>query len=223
MSKNILVIAAHPDDEVLGCAGTIIRHSSNGDNVGVLYVADGVGARNELFEENIKKRKQSAEQALQILGAQNLGFLDFPDNRLDSVPLLDIVQKIEVIIRNFLPHVVFTHHSGDLNIDHEIVSRATMTACRPIPGSSVKEIYTYEVMSSTEWALDGSAFIPNYFVDINEFWDRKKSALDVYNDEMRISPHTRSIKHLESLAIHRGNCVGMEKAEAFQMLFHLKI
>jgi LmbE family N-acetylglucosaminyl deacetylase len=221
MSKNILLIAAHPDDEVLGCGGTIARHAVSGDNIGVLYIADGVGARNDSFDKNLKKRKQAAENSLQILGARSLGFLDLPDNRLDSLPLLDIVQKIERVINDFQPNVVFTHHYGDLNIDHEIVHRATMTACRPIPGSSIKEIYAYEAMSSTEWALEGRAFVPNYFVDIEDFWDKKKNALEIYHEEMRMSPHTRSIKHLAALAVHRGNSVGLKKAEAFQILLYI--
>ncbi len=218
MTKNILVIAAHPDDEALGCGGTISKHSAKGDRIGVLFIADGVGARNDAFAENLKKRKHAAENALRILGAESLGFFDFPDNRLDTIPLLDIVQKIEKVIEDFQPSVVYTHHYGDLNVDHAIVHRSTLTACRPIPGSYVKEIYTYEVLSATEWSLGNNLFIPNYFINIEDYWDKKVTAINAYNQEMRPFPHTRSMEHLQSLAEHRGASVGLRKAEAFLMI-----
>lgn len=221
MTKNILIIAAHPDDEVLGCGGTIARHSSNRDRIGVLFIADGVGARNDAFAENLKKRKQAAEAALKTLGAESLGFLDFPDNRLDTIPLLDIVQKIEKVIEDFQPNVVYTHHYGDLNVDHAIVHRATLTACRPIPKSCVKEIYVYEVLSATEWSLGNNLFVPNCFVGIEDYWDQKINAINSYNQEMRPSPHTRSMEHLKSLAEHRGESVGLKKAEAFLMIRYI--
>ena len=222
MNKRILVIAAHPDDEVLGCGGTIARHNINSDNVGVVFIADGVGARNDNFAENLQKRKQAAESALNILGALNFGFFDFPDNRLDTIPLIDIVQKLEGVIEDFQPEIVYTHHSGDLNIDHQIVNRATLTACRPLPESTIKAIYAYEVISSTEWSLNGHTFLPNYFVNIDLFFEKKVEALNAYEKEMRLFPHTRSIEHVEALAIHRGSSVGFLKAEAFQLIRKIK-
>lgn len=218
MTKNILVIAAHPDDEVLGCGGAMARHSANGDTVGVLFIADGVGARNDKFVESLQKRKQAAESSLKILGSQSLGFFDFPDNRLDTVPLLDIVQKIEKVIKEFKPFVVYTHHHGDLNIDHAIVHRATMTACRPTPGSCVKEIYAYEVLSSTEWSLVNQSFHPNYFIDIQQSFDKKMLALEIYAEEIPPSPHARSIEAVQALSTVRGASVGLKRAEAFVTL-----
>lgn len=222
MTKNVLIIAAHPDDEVLGCGGAIATHASRGDKVGVLYVADGIGARDDLFEEGLKKRKAAAYQALKILGAEVLDFLDFPDNRLDNVPLLDVVKKIESLMQKFVPEVVYTHHYGDLNIDHAIVHRATMTACRPLPGSHIKEIYTYEVLSATEWGLGNSAFSPSMFMNIADCWDKKLKALLCYKDEIRNFPHTRSLENLDFLSRYRGATIGFERAEAFSTIRMLR-
>lgn len=221
MSNNILVIAAHPDDEVLGCGGTIAKHIDNNDKVGVLFIADGVGSRLDSFDDNLKKRKYAATNAIKVLGGKILGFFDFPDNCLDTIPLLDIVQKIEKSIFQFKPAVVYTHHYGDLNIDHAIVHRATMTACRPVPDSHVKEIYTYEVLSSTEWSLGNNLFMPNYFVDIDKYWMKKINAISAYVDEIRAFPHARSKEAIEALSQYRGASVGLRKAEAFFMMRYI--
>lgn len=217
MSKNILVIAAHPDDEILGCGGTIARHSNEKDRVKIIFIADGVGARSDNFEHNLKARKESANNAANILGVQSIEFLDFPDNQLDTIPLLSIVKQVEHIIKQFKPEIVYTHCYDDLNIDHQITHRATMTACRPAsdPGRSVKEIYAYEVVSSTELGLQRSYFKPNYFVDIDAFFSKKIEALKAYSNEMRAFPHSRSLEHIEALSIHRGATIGLNKAEAF--------
>lgn len=217
MLKNILVVAAHPDDEVFGCAGTIARYVSEGKNVGVIFLADGVSSRNDNFSEDVKKRRQSAEKALMILGVKFFKFFNFPDNRLDTVAILEIIKTIEQVIIEFSPNVVYTHHSSDLNIDHTIVHKATMTACRPLPQSTIKEIYTYEVVSSTGWTVEGTVFTPNYFVDIENYWEKKLSAINAYDDEMRTFPHVRSIESLEALSKYRGSFVGIKKAEAFFM------
>ena len=217
MTKNILVIAAHPDDEVFGCGGTMARHRANGDKVAVLFIADGVGARNNLFAENLQKRKHSAENALKILGAQNLGFMDLPDNRLDTVPLLDIIQKIEKVIREFQPSVIYTHHYADLNVDHVIASRATITACRPLDSSSVKELFFYEVPSATDWAISKNSFVPNMYINIQHYFDKKIDALSCYDEEMRKHPHPRSYENLKNLAALRGSTSGFVLAESFEV------
>ncbi len=150
--KKVLVVAAHPDDEILGCGGTMARHVENGDVVQILFVADGVTSRGQF---NIDQHRKVSIQANEEVGAQLPIFLDFPDNQLDSVPLLQIVQSIEPHIDDFSPSVVYTHFAGDLNIDHSIVNRAVMTACRPQPNFSVQEIYAFEVPSSTGWLPSG--------------------------------------------------------------------
>jgi len=219
MSKSVLVVAAHPDDEVLGCGGTIARHVAEGDLVHVVFMADGVQSRRMDGSEELQLRNQARDEALKILGVSECNVLDFPDNRMDSLPLLDVVQALEPIIKQVQPSRVYTHHHGDLNVDHRVTHQAVITACRPVPGSSVREILTFEVMSSTEWATPGVApFVPNAFVDISDYLPKKLEALAAYDMEMRPAPHSRCVTNIEALARHRGNCVGVEVAEAFEVM-----
>lgn len=223
MSKSVLVVAAHADDEVLGCGGTIARHVDEGDSVHVVFMADGVKSRRMDGSDELKRRNQARDEALKILGVSECSALDFPDNRMDSMPLLDVVQALEPIIKQVQPARVYTHHHGDLNVDHRLTHQAVMTACRPVPGSSVREILTFEVMSSTDWATPGLApFVPNAFVDISDYLLKKLEALAAYDMEMRPVPHSRSVAHFEALARHRGNCVGIEVAEAFNLVRFLQ-
>jgi LmbE family N-acetylglucosaminyl deacetylase len=219
MSKTVLVVAAHADDEALGCGGTIAKHAAAGDRVYAVFVADGVTSRPGGEPEELKRRKQATGDACAILGVSTIEFLGLPDNRLDSLALLDIVQMLEEVIGRIRPDVVYTHHYGDLNVDHRITHQAAMTACRPLPGSTVREIYTFEVISSTEWNSAGLApFIPNLYVDIDEHIETKLKALEAYAPEMRAAPHSRSLEHARSLAKHRGNSVGVDAAEAFMVM-----
>jgi len=219
MSKQILVVAAHPDDEVLGCGGTMARHASNGDKVHVLFMSAGVGSRENVKNDEINERRICAKQASKILGSQSPQFLNFPDNRMDSIALLDVVKSIELVIQEIGPDVVYTHHIGDLNIDHQITHKAVLTACRPQPESSVKEIYSFEVLSSTEWQTPGyHPFIPNVFVNIKEHMVSKSEALQIYGEEMQKSPHSRTIKNSIRLNTIRGNSVGMDFSEAFSLV-----
>jgi N-acetylglucosamine malate deacetylase 1 len=220
MINNILVIAAHPDDEVLGCGGTIAKHVDNGDKVFILFLADGSTSRINGNDESAKlPRIQSGIIASACLGAEPPKFLNLPDNRMDTIPLLDIVQKVEKVISSIKPTVIYTHHLGDLNIDHQITHKAVMTAVRPQPNCTVREIYSFEVLSSTEWSSPSpeSFFIPNRFVDITTTLDRKLHALEAYNDEMRNFPHSRSVKSVSILAYHRGSTMGINAAEAFKI------
>lgn len=219
MSKTVLVVAAHADDEALGCGGTIAKHAAAGDQVHAVFVADGVTSRPGGEPDELKRRKQATGDACAILGVSTIEFLGLPDNRLDSLALLDIVQMLEEVIGRIRPDVVYTHHYGDLNVDHRITHQAAMTACRPLPGSTVREIYTFEVISSTEWNSAGLApFIPNLYVDIGAYIETKLKSLEAYAPEMRNPPHSRSLEHARSLAKHRGNCVGVDAAEAFMVM-----
>jgi N-acetylglucosamine malate deacetylase 1 len=214
--KTVLVVAAHTDDEALGCGGTIARHVAEGDTVYAVFMADGVTSRAEASPQDIENRNHAAEKAREILGITKNFYLGLPDNRLDSLPLIEVIQQLEPIIQQLQPAVVYTHHHGDLNVDHRITHQAVLTACRPTPNNSVKEIYTFEVMSSTEWATPTcEPFIPNYFVGINEQLNIKIKALQAYQTEMREEPHSRSFSHIQHLAKHRGNTVGLKNAEAF--------
>lgn len=218
MKKNILVVVAHADDEVLGCGGTIARHVDEGDNVSVLFMADGVSSRLESGETDFFKRNSARDEALRILGVKKWYALDFPDNQMDSIPLLKVTQALERILEEVKPARVYTHHFGDLNIDHKITYQSVITACRPMPKSSVCELLTFEVMSSTDWELNqNNLFCPNYFYDISKYVDIKLQALKAYKLEMRAPPHSRSLLHLETLAKHRGSQVGVDYAEAFMV------
>ncbi len=216
---TVLVVVAHPDDEVLGAGGTLARHARAGDLVQIVFLADGVGARgaNKAVAE---RRAKAARDAAACVGAQEPTFLGLPDNRLDSLDLLDITQSIEGIVAKAEPSIVYTHHAGDLNIDHVICQRAVLTACRPLPGSRLRAIYAMEVPSSTEWAPPSAqnAFQPTRFVDISSTREIKRRALEAYAEEMRPFPHPRSFEAVEALATWRGATAGLTAAEAFMVL-----
>jgi LmbE family N-acetylglucosaminyl deacetylase len=219
MTKTILIVAAHTDDEALGCGGTIARHVAEGDVVYAVFIADGVSSRAKVNKDDLANRNFAAERAREILGIRKNFYLGLQDNRLDSYPLIDVIKPLESIIHQLNPNIIYTHHYGDLNIDHRITHQAVLTASRPIPGNSVTEIYAFEVMSSTEWSTPSDRpFIPNYYVDIEKYLDTKINALNEYIDEMRDEPHARSIKSLNCLGSYRGYSVGLVAAEAFAVI-----
>lgn len=219
MNRSVLVVAAHPDDEALGCGGTIARHVAEGDAVHVVFLSDGVSAREGADAAALARRMAATDEAMQILGVRKKFLLGLPDNRLDSLPLLDVIQPLERLIDVLKPEMVYTHHHGDLNVDHRIANKAVLTACRPMPGCSVKEIYAFEVVSSTEWNSPSyDVFAPQRYVDVSEYWDVKIAALKAYESEMREAPHARCLENVKALAIHRGCSVGIGAAEAFMVI-----
>ncbi|MBT5232027.1 MAG: PIG-L family deacetylase [Methylococcales bacterium] len=217
MAAVISVIVAHPDDDVLGCGGTIIRHIKHGDEVHVIYLTDGVSARDDAGSNEVEQRLAAAKKAAILMGGCQQHFLKFPDNQLDQCTLLDLVKAIEGILQKIKPSVVYTHHSGDLNIDHELTHRAVMTACRPQPETSVKQIYSFEILSSTGWFgyAQQKQYIANKYIDISAYLEQKLEALRAYDTEMREVPHARSYDNVEYLAKHRGASVGLHAAETF--------
>ena len=221
---NILVIAAHPDDEVLGCGGTIAREAIEGNEVYISILGEGVTSRYEHREkadsELISKLHNQSNQVASFLGAKEIFMYNLPDNQFDTVPLLDVVKIIEGLVDKLAPTVIYTHHCSDLNIDHTITHRATLTATRPFPGQPVKDIFAFEIPSSTEWAfgqLQGS-FNPNVFVDISKTLDKKIKALEIYVEETRTFPHPRSQEALRSTAKYRGSAAGFAAAEGFEVI-----
>lgn len=217
MKNNILVVAAHPDDEVLGMGGTIARHVAEGDTVSVLFLGDGVSSRDNSVSEEIEKRKKCAKNASTILGFEMLGFEGFPDNGFDLVSMLEIVKTIEKTKSIVAPNIVYTNHCGDLNIDHRIACQAVLTAFRPQPSEIFTEIRCFEVNSSTEWGgLAGlEAFHPNTYVDIGPYLKILLNAYSCYVDEVRADPHARSLESLKIAALRRGREIGVDAAEAF--------
>lgn len=219
-----LVIAAHPDDEVLGCGGTIARLSREGHDIAIAILGEGITSRYAGREQAdpslLKELRNNAQKAANILGASRLITHQLPDNRFDTVPLLDIVKAVEELIAEISPQVIYTHHGGDLNIDHVIVNRAVITAARPLAACPVREMYSFEAPSSTEWTFGQTrpAFTPNVFVDISKSIAKKMIAMAAYEGEARRFPHPRSREALRSFAVRWGVVAGVEAAEAFELV-----
>lgn len=221
MSKRVLVVAAHPDDEVLGCGGTIARHVQAGDEVSIHILGEGATSRKgECGDGDVEALACAAEKAAETLGAKLLPGMGLPDNKFDSLPLLDVVQAVEAVIRDVQPEVVYTHHAGDLNVDHGVTARAVLTATRPGQGNEVRELYSFEVLSSTEWdyGQTGFAFAPNLYVNITDTLKTKLAAMECYSMEMRSFPHPRSLEALGTKAKCRGAEAGFPAAEALCLI-----
>lgn len=216
-TKNILVVVAHPDDEVLGLGATLCIHRDKGHKISILILGNGEDSRGIEFS-NVSKRLKQANKVADKLKAK-LFIEDFPDNAFDSVPLLNITKKVEKIIDMVRPDLIYTHYSDDLNIDHRLTFQSVMTAARPLSGSSVKKIISFETLSSTEWQTKGhKQFAPNYYVDISKYLKKKKEIIASYSGEMRGYPHSRSLEGVEILATYRGIESGLKFAEAFEII-----
>ena len=222
-----LVIAAHPDDEVLGCGGTIKRLTRDGDEVTVAVLGEGLTSRASKPDRALSAKASTIEDqcrgAARLLGVRDVLFFGLPDNRFDTVPLLDIVKMLEDVIARTRPSVVYTQHGGDLNIDHALTFRATLAATRPMQGRTVRSLVAYEVPSSTDWAFEqfSPRFCAQRFVDISGTLDAKIRAMETYESEVRPYPHPRSIESLIANARRRGSMVGLEAAEAFSVVWDI--
>lgn len=225
LSGSVLILAAHPDDEVLGCGATISKISNSGNEVQTLFLSDGETSRSNLHEScdtlmqnRVIRRKDAAINAAKLLGTRVPIFLDYPDNQMDSVPILEIAKKIEQTIDIFKPDIIFTHSGTDLNIDHRIVHEACIIATRPIH-TIVRELYFFEIPSSSEWNFTSTvkSFNPRLFIDVTKTTNVKIEALGYYHDEIRTFPHPRSIEGIQSLMRLRGAQSGFEFAESFEI------
>jgi len=218
--QSILIVAAHPDDEVLGCGATAARHVADGDTVHVLIMAEGATSRDADDIDGVEALRQSAVAAAVALGTQPPRFAGLADNRMDSHDMLDIVKEVESAAADVTPTIVYTHHGGDLNVDHRLTHQAVLTACRPQSEEIVRAIYTFETPSSTEWSATDmeEAFLPQRFIDVSDHMAAKIAALECYGSEMRDFPHARSIKAVEALATLRGSQSGLVAAEAFRVI-----
>lgn len=221
---KILCVAAHPDDEVLGVGGTLARHEEEGDEVHVCILADGVASRHDEIDDHVRdrieKRRNRAREACEYLGVSSISFHRYPDNMFDTVALLEVVQTIESEIDDHDPEVVYTHHYGDLNVDHELACRATVTAIRPLKDSNVDRILAFETLSATEWSVPSpeNAFQPQYFVNIDGYLGNKLDAASAYTDELREPPHPRTIDTIRRNAQVWGAKAGLSAAEPFVVL-----
>lgn len=221
---KVLCVAAHPDDEVLGAGGTLAKHADSGDDVEVLLLSDGAMARFETETEAAKERRAErraeAQAAADVLGVSDVTVLDYWGNQLDDVPLIDVIRDIEAKIETFQPEVVYTHHSGDLNIDHQLIARAVRTATRPTVDSPVDRVLAFETLSVSEWGLPSpdNAFQPTTFVDVDDYLGRKLDAIDAYESEMRDRPHPRNAAAVRKNAELWGDKSGLLAAEPFELI-----
>ena len=213
MTGRTLIICAHPDDEVLGLGGTLVLESKK-KKIFVLFIADGESSRGK--PERIEIRKNQAQKPCSIIGVSKLKFLDYPDQKLDSISLLELSQKIEDIIKKWKPDTVYTHSNHDLNQDHRKVFEATLIAARPTPSSKIKQLICYETPSSTDWGGIHDKFEPNLFVNVSSVLEKKIRAFREYNKEIHPYPHPRSKIALISRAQYWGSSVGIKHAEAFE-------
>jgi len=217
-----LIIAAHPDDEVLGCGG-LIKKLSKSEDFYVVILSAGADFRYDKSMEAVLK--SNAISANKILGTKEVFFENLPNQKMDNVPILDVIQLIEKYILLLKPDRIFTQHIGDLNKDHQIIAEATFTATRPIVGQVVKEVYSYNVPSSTEWNLieGNNIFAPNVFIDIKDEIDFKLEAMKCYESECREYPHPRNPKSLKAHSNYWGLISGFEYVEPFKLIRKLDI
>lgn len=213
MKENVLVIAAHPDDEFLGSGGTLKKLIDNGYNVITIIVAKGRKEEEHAMRKNV-------EDANKHLGVEEVIFLEYPNLLLEMIPLHVLNKEIEDLLDKYEPSMVFTHHYGDVNLDHQILFQAVLTATRPLPGKKSVELLCFETVSSSEWSQqsDDKTFKPNYYVDITDTIDMKIESLRFYDVEMRPFPHPRSYEGVQYLARVRGMTIGVEFAESFEII-----
>jgi LmbE family N-acetylglucosaminyl deacetylase len=221
---KVLVIAAHPDDEVLGCGATAARLVQEQHEVHFAILGEGITSRHaqrsDADASQLESLHRQAQAAAAKLGARSLVLHKLPDNRLDTVSLLEVVKVVEELVDRMQPEVIYTHHPGDLNVDHNVIHRAVLTATRPMAGQPVREIYAFEVPSSTDWAFGSlqPAFRPNVFVDVAATLEAKIAAMACYETESREFPHPRSPEALRAVAARWGSIAGCHAAEAFELV-----
>ncbi len=215
---KILVIAPHADDEILGVGGTIAKYVDEGHKVYICIVT--CGHPSMFSEDGLKKVRKEALSAHEFLEIKDTFFLDFPAVMLSETPTYKLNGKILDVIREVEPDIAFIPHYGDMHIDHYIVSQASMVGLRPIMEHKVLEVYSYETLSETEWNIPhtSNVFIPNTWVDISNYLDKKLEAMSIYSTQITQFPHPRSLKGIKSLAEFRGSTVGVNAAEAFSLI-----
>jgi LmbE family N-acetylglucosaminyl deacetylase len=221
--SRLLVVAAHPDDEVLGMGGTLAKAVKSGAKVTVLFLGEGISARFPVgqydsieFKEQTGRRTQGAKDAMRTLGIQDVVFGDRLCGQFDTIPILSIAKEIESVMDRVKPTLVFTHNPSEVNIDHQIAYKAVEIACRPARSWVPKAIYTFEIVCSGSWTFQTS-FKPNVYVNVSEFWEQKMNAWHCYEGESRPFPFPRSDRGIETLARYRGMAVGLDRAESFRL------
>ena len=222
--KRILILAAHPDDEVLGCGGTMAKLRAEGHDVKIAILGEGVTSRYKKREEAdrllLNSLHEHARKAADMLDIKDVFLYALPDNRFDTLPILEVVKIVEELIEKYSPNTIFTHGCADLNVDHAMTHRAVLTATRPQEGHPVRNLYAFEIPSSTDWSFHRMmpAFQPNTFFNIDSTIETKKRAMACYETEVQPFPHPRSLEGLEIVARRWGTVVGCRAAEAFELV-----
>jgi LmbE family N-acetylglucosaminyl deacetylase len=218
--NKVIIISPHPDDEVLGCGATIARHVYEGDEVMVVIATNAsIGAPELYTRHDVATVRKEAKKAHKLLGVNDTVFMDFPAPALNSYPIYKISLALLEVFKEFKPSVLYLPHPGDLHQDHDIIYRSALVAARPQGEHRIGSIYCYETLSETEWTpiQDNNPFVPDHFVEVTDFFEKKIEAFRCYNSQIRIFPHSRSIEGLIALATFRGATVGVKRAEAFEV------
>jgi len=209
MGNRVLAIAAHPDDEVLGCGGTLALHADAGDEVTIVIACEGESLR---YGAGMVDQAADIREAAKVLGAA-VRTLGFPDQRLDTLNLVELIRPLEQAVAEVRPQVVYCQYGGDINRDHHLLFQAVLVATRPVV-ENIRAVYAFETSSSTEWAFPRT-FVPDTWVDVSSTLERKIQAMACYRSEIREYPHPRSLEALRYQAMHRGSEVALRAAEAF--------
>ena len=218
---RVLVIAAHPDDETIGAGGTIARHVAHGDEVYWCIVTQGYSP--PWSEETLAAAQRQVYDVQRVLGIQEVFFCGFPTVKLNTVPYIDLCSALQRVVDQVRPEVVYTTPRDDINQDHRIVYEGTLVATRPLPGTSIRRLLCYEISPTARFGLPAgsSGFVPNVFVEVSQYMDKKLEAVSCYQTELREYPHPRSLEGLRLLAEERGLSVGLKAAECFQLIREL--
>jgi len=226
MINNILVIAPHADDEVLGCGGTIYKHHLNKDNVYVAIMTDASKGAPEIFSnQDIIKIRKEALKAHKILGVTETIFFDFPAPKLNQYPIYKIAEKIRLLIKKLKIDIIYIPHRGDLHKDHEAIYDASLVAAKPLPAQSVKKIFVYETLSETDWSdtVSSNVFVPRYFNVIKKsVLNKKIAAMKCFESQLKNPPNSRSLENLKNLSSVRGSTIGSNYAESFDIVRIIK-
>ncbi|HJU55720.1 MAG TPA: PIG-L deacetylase family protein [Pyrinomonadaceae bacterium] len=219
-NKNILVVAAHPDDEVIGAGGTIAAHAARGDQVFIAILTEGASVQFPGEDDKISLKKRQALDAARMLGAKKVFSGDFPDQRLDATPVLEVNRFVERVAREVEPHVIYTHHFADLNSDHRVAYEAAAVAARPFSLPSFERLLCYSVDTLTHAGQGAQQF--NVYSDITETLEVKLKAMQIYETEVRAYPHPRSVEAMRYMALRNGAMVGLRAAEVFQSVLEVR-
>ena len=218
--NKVLIIAPHPDDETLGCGGTLLKHGSSGDEIHWLIVTN-ITEKYGWEIEKVSRRQEEIKKVSKAYGFKSVHKLDFPTMKLDAIPISELVNKISNVIKKVKPHFIYLNDQNDIHTDHQIVFKAVMSSSKSFRHPYIQRILNYETLSETEFTapLQGKAFQPNVFVDITKFFEKKGKIMLEYDSEVMDPPYPRSLDVIEALAKYRGSRIGVKYAEAFSLLY----